>query len=344
MSRKRIVLLIIALGLAVVAFFTGQWFYKAMKKPLVVIDDDYAVFYIPTGSNFEYVAGRLYEQNIIEDTVLFREFAELKKYINNIKPGRYKIEKGLTANELVNKLRSGDQWPVRLTFNNIRFLPKLAGIVGRTLEADSAVLMSLLTDPGFLKEYNLEPRTAISLFIPDTYEFFWNTSARGFVERMKREYDKFWNKERRAKAMEIGLKPLDVIILASIIQEETNKIDEMSRMAGVLINRLKRGMKLQADPTARFAYGDFSVKRIKTDYTKIESPYNTYYVTGLPPGPITMAEPRVIDAVLNYEHHNYLFYCAKADGSGYHVFAKTNAQHSRNARAYHRYLNRNRIR
>ena len=325
------------MAVIVIGAFVGEWYFRVFKTPIVKIDKESTLFYIPTNSNYHDVVTSLFNQHIIEDTALFNQFAALKKYPNKVKPGRYKIENGWSVNVLVNKLRSGNQLPVKLTFNNIRFLPKLAGIVGHKLETDSAQLMALFLDPLFLENYNMEPRTIISLFLPNTYEFYWNTSALEFVDRMKKEYDEFWNQERTQKALDMGLSPIKVSILASIIQEETNKKDEMSRMAGVLINRLNRGMKLQVDPTARFAYGDFSVNRITTDITKIESPYNTYYVVGLPPGPIAMPERSTIDAVLNYEKNRYLFYCAKADGSGYHVFAKTNAAHNRNANAYRRF-------
>lgn len=336
MSVKKIVLLVISLAIIFIAVFIGQWYYKVFKLPMVKINKKYEIVYIPTHSNYHDVVAILFQQHLLDDTILFNQFAALKKYPDKIKPGRYKIQNGLSANALINKLRSGSQFPVKLIFNNIRFLPKLAGIVASKLELDSTRLMNLLLDPIFLERYNLEPRTAISLFLPNTYEFYWNTNAFEFIDRMKKEHDKFWNAERTKKALEMGLTPLKVNILASIIQEETNKKDEMSRMAGVLINRLNRGMKLQADPTARFAHGDFSINRVLKSYTSIESPYNTYWVTGLPPGPIAMSEPSTIDAVLNYEKHNYLFYCAKADGSGYHVFARTNSEHIRNAKAYRR--------
>ena len=278
------------------------------------------------------------------DTAFFQRLAELKNYPDQVKPGRYMLKDGMTANELINMLRSGQQEAVKFTFNNIRFLPKLAHLASQKLELDSAELMAYLTDPQFLDPMGFNPQTSIALFLPNTYHIYWNTDARAFIKRMHMEHKKFWNNERVAKARAIPLNPMEVSILASIVQEETNHVDEMSRMAGVLINRLKKGMKLQADPTARFAHGDFNIQRVKTDYTKIESPYNTYHVFGLPPGPITMPEGRVIDAVLNYEKHNYLFYCAKDDGSQYHHFSKTLSQHNRYAAAYHRYLNRLNIR
>lgn len=343
MKFGRIFIIIGIILLGIISFVIWKA-YDRYTTPMVQIAKDKAIFYIPTGSNYNYVKTNLAKEGLLADSAFFFRLSELKNYVDQVKPGRYLVKNGMTANELINMLRSGNQEPVMVTFNNIRFLPKLAGIISHKLELDSAKLMFLLTDDEFLESIGFNKQTVIALFLPNTYEFFWNTTEKDFVYRMVKEYKNFWTDERKDKARAIPLNPLQVSILASIIQEETNKIDEMSRMAGVLINRLNRGMKLETDPTARFAYGDFSVQRILTDYTKIESPYNTYNIFGLPPGPICMPEGRVIDAVLNFEKSNYLFYCAKADGSGYHAFSRTNAEHNRNAAAYHRYLRQLNIR
>ncbi len=343
MKIFRILLVVISVLLIGGAILFYQ-LYKKYQAPIVELSSSTQIFYIPTGSSYEFVLESLYNQQIVRDTAVFKIIAGLKKYPENVKPGRYLIKNQMNANELVNMLRSGQQYPVKLTFNNIRFLPKLAGIAASKLELDSARLMSYLTDRHFLDSLNFNPQTAIALFIPNTYEFYWNTSELEFISRMHREYKKFWTDERLSKAMDMALSPVEISILASIIQEETNKTDEMSRMAGVLMNRLRRNMKLQADPTARYAFGDFSVRRILTDYTLIESPYNTYYVFGLPPGPICMPEQKTIDAVLNFEENSYLYYCARADGSGYHEFAENHSQHLRYAAAYHRYLRQLNIR
>lgn len=343
MKFKRIFIIIAVLFLAISAFVVWKA-YSRYQAPMVKIATSTTFFYIPTGSDFSDVVKKLSDEKLLADSAFFIRISELKNYQDRVKPGRYLVKNGMTANELINLLRSGKQEPVKLTFNNIRFLPKLAGIVGNKLELDSNRLLTLMNNPEFVDSLGFEVHTLISMFIPNTYEFYWNTNEREFLKRMKKEYRKFWNDERTDLSRKILLNPVQVSILASIIQEETNNVAEMNLMAGVLINRLNKGMKLQADPTARYAYGDFTVHRILTDYTQIESSYNTYHVAGLPPGPICMPEYKAIDAVLNYEKSDYLFYCAKADGSGSHAFARTNAEHERNAAAYRRYLNKNNIR
>ena len=345
LNRKKIIIYIVIGVLLIIGSLTAIIIYKEFSKPIVNLNDKESVtIFIPTGSSFEDVKNILNNQKVILDDDVFELLAKRKNYIENVKPGKYRIKNHLTANQLINKLRSGDQEVVRFTFNNIRFVDKLAGLAAKKLELDSADLSKLFHDNAYLKQFGFNEQTIVAMFLPNTYEFYWNTSADKFMHRMFKEYNKFWTKARKAKAVEIGLNPLDVSILASIVQEETNHQDEMADIAGVYINRLKRGMLLQADPTARFAYGDFSIKRVNYDYLKIDSPYNTYIYQGLPPGPICMPNPATIDKVLNYTKSDYIFFCAKPDNSGYHVFAKTNAAHERNARAYHRYLNQNRIR
>lgn len=335
------VLVVLALAGAVAGFLAWSHF----NRPVLDLGaQETAIIYIPTGSSYGDVVRIFTEHNYMTDTAFFGMLAELKNYKNKVKPGKYRVKNHMTANELINMLRSGNQVPVRFTFNNIRFVDKLAGLAAKKLELDSVALQALFHNDAYLEQFGFNHQTVVAMFLPNTYEFYWNTNADEFMQRMYREYQKFWTDERKAKAAAMGMTPLEVSILASIVQEETNKRDEMARIAGVYINRLKRGMLLQADPTARFAYGDFSVKRVTYDYLEIDSPYNTYKYAGLPPGPICMPEPATIDKVLNYEKHRYLFFCAKADGSGYHAFARTNAEHNRNARAYHNYLNRQGIR
>ena len=343
-SKKAIIFFIIAL-LLFIGIFGAFYAYKQFSKPIIHIEGKKnAIIYIPTGARYSDVLNNLDNNNYLTDKKVFDFFAKQKKYIDNVKAGKYELKDGLTVNELINMLRSGNQKAVKVTFNNIRFLPKLAGIVSKKLELDSLDLMKLLTDETYIESIGYNKNTIISLFLPNTYEFWWNTDAIGFIKRMKVEHDKFWNNERIQKAKKINLTPTEVSILASIVQEETNNTSEMSRIAGVYMNRLRVGMMLQADPTARFAYGDFSVKRVKYDYLKIDSPYNTYMYKGLPPGPICMPNPITIDKVLKYEKHKYYYFCAKADNSGTHVFERNLSAHNRNARAYHRYLNRLKIR
>jgi len=299
--------------------------------------------YIPTGSTFDEVC-LLLEEAGLHDTKSFRWVAGKMNYPAKVKSGRYRLTNGTNNIELVRMLRAGRQIPVHVVFNNIRLNTQLAGAVTRTIEADSVGVMALLTDSAYLAErFNLTPQTVLSLFIPNTYEFFWNTSANGFMDRIAREYERFWSEARREKARNANLTPLQVTILASIIEEETQMDSEKPTMAGVYINRLNRGMLLQADPTLKFAAGDFAIRRVLNRHKEIESPYNTYLHTGLPPGPICIPSIASIDAVLNYSKHDYLFFCAKDDFSGYHSFARTLQQHSRNAQAYQKALNQLRI-
>lgn len=299
--------------------------------------------YIPTGSTYQDVFEILHEQQILIHPETFDRMAYRKNYHNLVRPGRYLILDQMSNNELINLLRSGNQVPVRVTFNNIRTPAQLAGAISRMLEADSLSVVTLLKDPEVAASYGFTLETFPLMFIPNTYEFFWNTSPTRLLDRMQTEYNRFWDKNRLEQAARINLTPYQIGILASIVQLETNKKDEMSRIAGVYINRLKRNMMLQADPTVVFAVGDFSITRVLNRHLAIDSPYNTYRNTGLPPGPISLPAPEVIDFVLQYENHDYLFFCAREDFSGYHAFARTYSEHLANARRYQRALTERRI-
>jgi len=269
--------------------------------------------------------------------------AERKNYIDKIFPGKYLIKSGMNNNELVNLLRSGKQVQVKLVINNFRIKNEVVSLVGKQLEADSNQLSKILNDREFLSQYNLTPENAGTLFIPNTYQFNWNTSAEEFFERMKNEHKKFWTEERISKAKSLKLSEAEISILASIVEKETRKRYEMPIIAGVYLNRLKRGMLLQADPTLVFASGDFRINRVLNIHKEIESPYNTYKYPGLPPGPICITDTRAIDAVLNYEKHDYLYFCANPDMTLTHVFAKTYEQHVVNARKFQQELNKRKI-
>jgi UPF0755 protein len=249
-------------------------------------------------------------------------------YPNTVRPGKYKIEPKTSYIDLIRKLRAGIQEPVNLTFNNIRTKQDLAGNLSKQIELDSLTI---------LKHFINQPESFLH-FIPNTYEVYWNLSEKSLFSKMKKEYNKFWNTSRKAKAKKIGLTPKEVAVLASIVQSETQKNDEKPRVAGVYANRLKKGMLLQADPTLIFAHQDFTITRVLNIHKEIDSPYNTYKYTGLPPEPICLPEISSLDAVLNYENHDYIFFCAKEDFSGYHNFAKTNRQHERNAAVYRKAL------
>ena len=346
-KRKKHVWKIIGFTMLILLIVSGiiaYRFYERIYHTNLSINSEEPVFlYIPTNSNFDDVCLLLEEFGLL-DAKSFRWVAGQMNYPTNVKAGRYRLIDGMSNIELVRMLRSGRQIPVRVTFNNIRLSTHLAGAVAPQIEADSASIMAVLTDEVYLAErFNLTPQTVLSICIPNTYELFWNTSAKGFLDRMKSEYERFWTASRHEKAREANLTPLQVIILASIIEEETKRDSEKPTMAGVFINRLNRGIPLQADPTLKYAAGDFTIQRVLNIHMTIQSPYNTYMNTGLPPGPICIPSISSIDAVLNYEKHDYLFFCARDDFSGYHNFARTLQQHNRNAQAWRNALNNLRI-
>ncbi|HPR33734.1 MAG TPA: endolytic transglycosylase MltG, partial [Prolixibacteraceae bacterium] len=273
----------------------------------------------------------------------FHWISKKKKYTGNVRPGRFKIPKGWNTNQLVNKLRSGEQDPLMLIFNNIDSFDELAGKTARYLESDSVTLAQAFLNRALMMELGFRPETYPAMFIPNTYEVYWTTSPENFIRRMHEEYQRFWNAERKAKAEAQGLNPVEAATLASIVQKETAKSDEMPRVAGVYLNRLKRSMPLQADPTVKFALADTSIRRITKDMLNIDSPYNTYRIKGLPPGPVCFPEISALEAVLNAEKHEYLYMCAKEDFSGYHRFASNLVQHNRNAARYQKALNDRKI-
>ena len=338
----KISMLVVFLGLVVMVLVVYK-LYSRVFVPNVMLDAEHELFYIPTGSGFEDVIDGMEEKGIIEDRKTFRWVALKKGYDTNVKPGRYKIRNGLSNNELINMLRSGSQDPVMVVFNNVRSLEDLSGKVSQYMEADSAEFATYLSDNELPLKLGFDTVTFTSMFIPETYEFFWTTSPEDFAERMNREYEKFWDGERDRKAKKLDMTRAEVVTLASIVDEETLYDDENSRVAGVYLNRLEQGIPLQADPTLKFALGDFSRQRILNEDKEINSPYNTYKFKGLPPGPISIPSVSAIDGVLDYEKHRYLYFCAKADFSGYHAFARNYSQHLKNARAYQKTLNRRRI-
>jgi len=338
MKRWRIFLLVSAVLLAVGGFFAWRM-YSTAFGPGPRFDDGARILLIPTGSVFDQVVESLKAEGSVTDEKAFRLLAERKKYPRRVKPGRYRIESGTSLNELINKLRSGDQDPVRITFTNIKTLHQLAGQVAKYIEADSTELIQVMHDPATVDRLGFRSETMISVFIPNTYEFWWTTTPEEFLERMAKEYKRFWTDARKAKAKSINLSQTEVATLASIVQAETAKPDEAPIIAGVYLNRLRIGMPLQADPTLKFALGMDSLTRILTEDLQVASPYNTYTHAGLPPGPINMPEPRYIDAVLNAQKNDYLYFCARETLDGYSNFAKSYEQHLVNARRYQRALN-----
>lgn len=322
----------------------GWEFYKMIYQPNVSLKGKETKFiYIPTGANIIVVKNILSENGIVVDINSFEWVAERKKYKERIYPGKYLIKAGMNNNELVNLLRSGKQVPVKLVINNFRKKEEVIELAAGELEANLDQLSEMINDSEFMKIYGLNPENAGALFIPNTYQFEWNTSAKEFFDRMKMEYDKFWTDEKKQRAKDLKLTQAQVSILASIVEKETRKKAEMPTIAGVYINRLKKGMLLQADPTLVFASGNFNINRVLNIHKEIDSPYNTYKYLGLPPGPICIPEAYTIDAVLNYENHDYLYFCANPDMSATHVFAKTYDQHLVNARKFQKELNKRRI-
>ena len=316
------------------------WIYS----PCVVIEnskDNY--INIPTGSEYEDVRKIVADRGLVKNIKAFDWVAKRKNYSNFIHAGHYEFEDGLNNNDLINLLRSGIQIPVNLIFNNIRSLERLSGIVAYQIEADSSEIINLLLDENYISQFGFTHETVMGAFIPNTYEFYWNTSASGFVERMVDEYEKFWNKERKDKVAAKSLTIKQVSTLASIVDRETVRETEKSRIAGVYLNRLKRGIRLQADPTIIFAIGDFSRNRVLKADLLVDSPYNTYRHAGLPPGPISVPSVSGIDAVLNAEDHSFLYFCARADMSGYHHFSKSLREHNRYAQKYRQALNKLKI-
>ncbi len=328
-----------------------KWFlYSAVALFLYIVyilfapniftkSDDKTFLLIPDSSSFEDVTNILENDTRIINLSSFKQVSMLLQYGKKIHPGRYKLKSGMNNFQLIRMLRSGRQTPVKLTFNNIRTKEQLAGRLGKQLMVDSLSILNLLNDSGFLATYNLNPATSISFFIPNTYEIFWNENAKELFNRMEKEYTKFWTDERKAKAAAIPLTETEVSTLASIVEEETNNKKDRPMVAGLYINRLKAGMPLQADPTVKFALGDFSIKRILFGHLQTDSPYNTYKHIGLPPGPIRVATPEAIDAVLNYAHNNYIYMCASETLNGEHKFAATWQEHLANAKKYRQTLN-----
>jgi UPF0755 protein len=302
-----------------------------------------SIIYIPEGSSYFQALDSVKVHFSIKNNRIFEWISRKKRYPGLVKPGRYVFDRDMSYLELINILRSGRQTPVKITFTNIRTINKLAGKIGGKIEADSSEIISFLSDPGNYSNDGFTRENVISIFIPDTYELFWNTSAKSLYSRMLKEYRKFWNDERLAKAKEKNLDPIEVAILASIIDDEVAKPDEKPKIAGVYLNRLRRGIPLQACPTIKFALNDFTITRVLKKYLEVESPYNTYKHNGFPPGPIGCPTVEGIDAVLNAEKHEYLFFAAKADFSGYHNFSRTLAEHNRYAALYQKELNKRKI-
>lgn len=342
MSKKiRSFVIILGVLVVVVGLCAGLGYYYILAPNTRVKDD--GIIYLRDNSSISQVLDTLRRHGYIENAHTPSMVAKLKRFVSPVKSGRYKIRDGMNNNELINMFRSGNQYPFYFTFNNMRTLDEFVGEAHEKLGTSKEELLTLLKDSDVLADLGFDSTTIMAMFIPNTYQIYWKTPALDLLKRMKKEYHRFWNEDRMAKASVIGLSPEEVTTLASIIEEETVKPEEYPVIAGVYINRLNRGIKLDACPTLKFVLGDFTISRILDRYLKIDSPYNTYMYAGLPPGPIRMASIKVIDSVLNYQKHDYLYFCAKSDFSGYHNFSKTLRQHNIYAREYHQELNKRKI-
>ncbi len=340
---------VLLLALLIVIVVGGAKLFSLYQKiywPNVNLSEDHAHFYIPNGSDLELVAGLLESQGVIINRHSFEWLAERKNYRGNlIVPGKYQLKDGMSNDALIDHLRAGNgRLEVKVTFNNIRTLAELSGLLGNRLEPDSTEILNYLHQPEIMGHYGFNHENFITMFIPNTYHFDWATRVEEITERMASEYRRFWTADRKQKAKKLGLSQSEVVTLASIVQAEQRlHSSEHARIAGLYLNRLKRGMKLQSDPTVIYSLGDFTINRVLHEHLIIENAYNTYLHTGLPPGPILLPDISTIDAVLNAEQHNYIFMCAREDFSGYHYFATNLREHNNFAQRYRQALNKRKI-
>jgi len=295
--------------------------------------------YIRTGSTYQDVKQALSEGGYVSDIWSFDMLAGYAKYPAHVHPGKYKIEPGMSNYNMLRMLRNGRQTPVKLVINKLRTKKDFSSLVGKHLEADSTVILQMLNDPAFAANYDLDTNTIMCAVMQDTYDFYWNTRADTAFKKIAKNYRRFWTEERKQEAKDQGLSQVQAITLASIIDEESNKNDEKPNIASTYLNRLHKGMALQADPTVKFAIGDFTIRRITGVHLEVNSPYNTYTNTGLPPGPICTPSVSSIEAVLKAPQTNYLYFCAKPDFSGYHNFAAGYEEQMKNAHLYQQALN-----
>lgn len=300
-------------------------------------------FYINSTSTYEQLIDSLEAKDLIQHKKVFLLIADKMNLKNNIYSGKYVIPNGASLHDLILTLRGGWQTPVNLIINNVNFKSDLAARIGHQIELDSTAIYTFLNDESQFKSLGYNKDNIMCLFIPNTYEVYWNISEEAFLKKIKAAHSAYWNTDRLAKAKALNLEPNEVFILASIVEKEYKFAEERPRIAGVYINRLNKGMKLQADPTVKFALGDLSIKRILNVHLSYENPYNTYFKLGMPPGPICLPETKTIDAVLNAEVHDYLYFCAREDLSGYHVFNSTYNGHLKTARLYQAALNKLKI-
>lgn len=334
---------IIALVAIVILSLAGTGVFYYLRYFGANVSDKEQYLYIRTGSEFNDVYKTIIDKGIVKDTTTFMWAAHNMNYVSRVKPGKYRLTAGMSNRALINMLKSGNQEAVKLAIHNIRLKQQFAGVVSKKLEMDSVSMLRLLDSAAYVEKYGFTTENVYTMFLPNSYEFYWNTTPEKFFEKMYANYQKFWTPERKAKAAAINLTQQQVSILAAVVDAEALHDDDMPAVAGLYLNRLKKGMRLETDPTVIFAVGDFTIKRVlKADLMK-DSPYNTYMYAGLPPGPIMMPSINAINSVLDYQHNDYLYMCAKEDFSGYHNFANNRAEHEINAKKFRDALNQRHI-
>jgi len=339
MNLKGGIFLVTTIVLVMISFYGYQIFFADN----IQIDKEDFVLYIPEGAKFQQVVDTLEKHEVCNDRLSFMFLSKLLGYREKVVPGRYLLTKNSSNFKLFKMLIKGRQSPLKLTFNNIRLKEDLAEKVGAKLAFGNEGMLKILNDNALANKYGLDTATIMALFIPNTYELYWTIKPEEFVEKMNKEYQSFWNTERKAKANALKLTTTEISILASIVEEETKENEEKPIVAGVYYNRLQKGQRLQADPTVKFALRDFSIKRIRFGHLENNSPYNTYRKLGLPPGPICLPMISSIDAVLNLKKHDFYFFCADPQKPGYHLFTKTFEEHSKTAENYRESLDKRNI-
>ncbi|MBK8620293.1 MAG: endolytic transglycosylase MltG [Saprospiraceae bacterium] len=341
MVKSRKIAIFSAIALLCIAGITGIIYVKPVFEPAVKesLDSTYVLF-VASGSGFEDVFQTLQNDGILKNPGSFKKVSRLMGYVKDEVPaGRFEIKSDMSTKNLISKLRSGNQDAVNVVINNVRTIADLCGKLDNYFEIDSLTLYEYIISPAVLKEYQLSADNIMTLFIPNTYQMFWTTKPEKLLQRMKREHDIFWNQEKLNKIKKLGLSPSEAYTLASIVEKESNYAPERPAIAGVYLNRIKTGMKLQADPTVVFATGEYELKRVLYSHLTFDSPFNTYMYEGIPPGPIYMPSISSLNAVVTPENHDYIFFCAKPDDTGQHVFASTLDEHDQNAKKFSSWLN-----
>lgn len=333
--NKRLILFLVISVLGISFTFYA---YQVVYTPNILVDQEDRLLIVKEGDSFKDIQNKLHEGRYANDLISFSFLAKMMNYDERIKPGRYLLKRNMNNLRAIQLLKSGAQEPVRITFNNVRLINELAEKITRNLGMKPEEFQAALIEFAMSNPHGLTKDNILVIFIPNTYEVYYNISPAALVKRMHQEYEKFWNEERKAQAKKVGLTPIEVSVLASIVQAETVQAEEAPTIAGLYLNRLKQGIPLQADPTLVFAVGDFTLKRILNVHKEIDSPYNTYKYPGLPPGPINLPEINSLEAVINYTPSNYIYMCAKEDFSGRHNFTSNYQEHMNNAIRYQRAL------